>query len=588
MVDLGFSGNAYTWRRDSVAIRLDRVICNEAWRHQFCEAAVVHLPNYKSDHNPLWIRLDPSKDINAKRDRPFRFLAPWVLHNDFSNVVKLAWSEGARWGNALNIFYDKVKVWNRKTFGLRHVKLQNAAFMTKVGWGLVNQKDALWVRVLRSKYRCGDDILPEMKVSSNSSRLWRAVVRNWPHVNDGIEWRLGDDKHAKFWSDAWIPNCGKLVELATSPVSQSELQEVVADYITPSGGWDWDRFEYRLPDQVCAKITAIQPPSSFFLSDQVAWKYTNDGRFSVKTAYQELAGNQGAHSDVFSKKVWRLRVPQRVRSCLWLCGHNKLLTNAERVRRGMTGVASCSRCGGVYEDVIHAISDCPKAKHLWMRLVRSAHWPEFFSTDLQGWLLTNVSKQLGRWRNEAIFGSGARSASDWFFTVTHRARSYNEDFSVVLNQKNRVPSRVNRVIKWDKPDLGWIKIDVDEIWARALLFMPSSGGCFSGLEMALHYRHRKVVIEMDSLVACELIKTPLMDSHPCAALLRDINRRCCDVGEVIFQHVYKEGNRVADALALLAQRSFFKLNLLTSPPGEIVSLLDIDGRGVGALRSYVG
>ncbi|KAF7814077.1 ribonuclease H [Senna tora] len=122
-----------------------------------------------------------------------------------------------------------------------------------------------------------------------------------------------------------------------------------------------------------------------------------------------------------------------------------------------------------------------------------------------------------------------------------------------------------------------------EIRARALLFMLSSGGVLSGLEMALHYRHRKVVIEMDSLVACELINTPIVDSHPCATLLRNINRRCCDVGEVIFQHVYRKGNRVADALALLAQRSFFKLNFLTSPPGEIVSLLDEDGRGVGAL-----
>ncbi|KAF7833419.1 ribonuclease H [Senna tora] len=454
----------------------------------------------------------------------------------------------------------------------------------------------------RSKYRCGDDILPEMKTSSSSSRLWRAVVRNWAHVNEGIEWRLGDGKRTKFWLDAWIPNCGKLVDLVTGPVSQLEMHEVVVDYTTPSGGWDWDRFEYRLPDQIRAKIAAVS--SSFEL---------------LSARPKDLAASSPAACSFLFMVMW----------------DNKLLTNAERVRRGMTDVASCSRCGGVYEDVLHAIRDCPNAKNLWMRLVRSAHWPEFFSSDLPSWLLLNVSKQIGRlqmdwpttfattcwslwkWRNEAIFANKVEPVTDWFFTVVHRTRSYKEDFSSFLNQRTRAPSRIDKIVKWDKPELGWIKINVDgacnsEHAAKAACggvarnaqgmfvgaFTRNLGSCsvihaelwgvLSGLEMALHYQYRKVVIEMDSLVACELIKSPLMDSHPCAALLRDIHRRCCDVGEVVFQHVFREGNRAADAMARLAHDSRLQLSFLLSPPGDIISFLDDDNRGVGTLRSCVG
>ncbi|MBA0748163.1 hypothetical protein Gogos_005011 [Gossypium gossypioides] len=40
------------------------------------------------------------------------------------------------------------------------------------------------------------------------------------------------------------------------------------------------------------------------------------------------------------KAAWRLKVPQRVRSFLWLVLYDRLLTNAERVRRYMAEEAS--------------------------------------------------------------------------------------------------------------------------------------------------------------------------------------------------------------------------------------------------------
>ena len=39
--------------------------------------------------------------------------------------------------------------------GLRKAKLQNNAFMIKLGWSLINRKDALWVQLMREKYGCG-------------------------------------------------------------------------------------------------------------------------------------------------------------------------------------------------------------------------------------------------------------------------------------------------------------------------------------------------------------------------------------------------------------------------------------------------
>ena len=44
--------------------------------------------------------------------------------------------------------------------GLRKMKVQNKAYMMKLGWKLMNRRDDLWVKVIRSKYKCGNDLVP--------------------------------------------------------------------------------------------------------------------------------------------------------------------------------------------------------------------------------------------------------------------------------------------------------------------------------------------------------------------------------------------------------------------------------------------
>jgi hypothetical protein len=58
MVDLGFSGNPFTWsnhRQGSGLIkeRLGRCIANSQWIHFFPSYFATHLPGFSSDHNPL-------------------------------------------------------------------------------------------------------------------------------------------------------------------------------------------------------------------------------------------------------------------------------------------------------------------------------------------------------------------------------------------------------------------------------------------------------------------------------------------------------------------------------------------------------
>ncbi|KAK4284783.1 hypothetical protein QN277_001566 [Acacia crassicarpa] len=96
MRDVGFDGPEFTWKRGTSEARLDRVLINEQWWNVFLNASMSHLPFFKSDHRPLLICLE--KDAGTvKPNRPFRFLAAWVLHDKFDEFVRSAWSSDMAW-----------------------------------------------------------------------------------------------------------------------------------------------------------------------------------------------------------------------------------------------------------------------------------------------------------------------------------------------------------------------------------------------------------------------------------------------------------------------------------------------------------
>ena len=91
LFDLGFKGNPYTWQWTKVQERLDRGVANVDWGLRFLEASIYHLPALKSDHCPLLITIG-SKSNPCNKEQPFRFMAPWLLHEGSKDVVLEAWA----------------------------------------------------------------------------------------------------------------------------------------------------------------------------------------------------------------------------------------------------------------------------------------------------------------------------------------------------------------------------------------------------------------------------------------------------------------------------------------------------------------
>jgi hypothetical protein len=93
MVDLGFSGNPYTWSNHreghhQIKPRLDRGFASTSWFSLFPSFALRHLPDDSSDHNPLL--LDTSMGQNSL-PHPFHFEELWIHHLKCLSVVMAGW-----------------------------------------------------------------------------------------------------------------------------------------------------------------------------------------------------------------------------------------------------------------------------------------------------------------------------------------------------------------------------------------------------------------------------------------------------------------------------------------------------------------
>lgn len=53
----------------------------------------------------------------------------------------------------------------------------NNAYMMKLGWELMINREAPWVQVLWYKYKCGNLHTPVVQPGSRPSHLWRGICQ---------------------------------------------------------------------------------------------------------------------------------------------------------------------------------------------------------------------------------------------------------------------------------------------------------------------------------------------------------------------------------------------------------------------------
>nr|GMD52524.1 ribonuclease H [Ipomoea batatas] len=134
LIDMGCGGPSHTWVKGGTTeqakgARLDRALCNLAWRQRFPEAIVTHLPRLSSDHAPLLICL--IEGSGDHRRAGFKFQAAWLTSPQLSEVVRTTWRKGTGLQDNIARMTAEFTKWNKEVFG--NIKHRKNVVLTRLG-----------------------------------------------------------------------------------------------------------------------------------------------------------------------------------------------------------------------------------------------------------------------------------------------------------------------------------------------------------------------------------------------------------------------------------------------------------------------
>ncbi|CAN0880875.1 Putative ribonuclease H protein At1g65750 [Linum grandiflorum] len=119
LTDVDAVGPRFTWFRGSLRERLDRALGSAELVHQFPNLVIRHLHRIRSDHRPILACFDGHTPPPIGR-RPFRFLAPWLGHDDFHRLLESAWHPQREIAQNLLHLTSRLRRWNKEVFSHIH------------------------------------------------------------------------------------------------------------------------------------------------------------------------------------------------------------------------------------------------------------------------------------------------------------------------------------------------------------------------------------------------------------------------------------------------------------------------------------
>ena len=122
--------------------------------------------------------------------------------------------------------------------------------------------------------------------------------------------------------------------------------------------------------------------------DSICWGESATGAFTIRSAYNIIAGASHSTDSRPWDKIWKLRVLPCMKFLLWKLLHGKVMLNAEREQRGMTSNPFFHCFPREVEDLNHVFRHCTKVRSLWPKLCDGRHWSN--TGDFETWRVQNI------------------------------------------------------------------------------------------------------------------------------------------------------------------------------------------------------
>lgn len=247
-----------------------------------------------------------------------------------------------------------------------------------------------------------------------------------------------------------------------------------------------------------ANLILSLPISHRLPEERLIWHFDKEGLFSVQSAYHIALDLTTGRSNRASssgesqlswlwKKVWGSKVPLKVCMNVWRFYKDIIQSKSNLVKRRITTDSQCVLCGNEGETGVHILRDCSFAACVWSFLVLgclpSGNSPPTFGE----WMLSLIpmldkhtfdlilmhSYAIWTARNSMLWSGKCNPPN----VMVPRTISWWRNFQLIFTPTSspcHFPASPR--VKWVKPRLGLLKLNVDGVWNANRLIGGMGGG----------------------------------------------------------------------------------------------------------------
>lgn len=355
------------------------------------------------------------------------------------------------------------------------------------------------------------------------------------------------------------------------------------------------------------------------LKDQSFWLGSPSGNFCSASAYA-LALDFPLNNPRY-QWIWKLPALPKVRFLIWIMVHNRIPTSLSLNLKGIEVSIICPRCKLDVETSIHVFRDCSQIQNLWDNLKPPLMDQANVDLSFQDWVIFNCKAKTDSgilgipwncafpmilwciWNSRNIILHGENNHWNSRDPLTD-ARERVELWAAIHDPKKGDEKSWHH-ISWEKPPPLWIKLNTDGA-AEGNPGNAAAGGVFrdecgqwllgfnrhiglttsvaaeiwairDGLSLAIENAFPRIILQSDSAIAIKLITdSQIASNHILFNLISDCRHLTEQIPELRFEHVFREGNGVANCLAKLGLKAALGFHVLQNIPPPCNLLLFAD------------
>ncbi|KAK9999046.1 hypothetical protein SO802_018649 [Lithocarpus litseifolius] len=431
------------------------------------------------------------------------------------------------------------------------------------------------------------------------SYAWRSILQARDVINKGAIWRVGNGELIDIWRHRWLPDLhySKII----SPRANTSVIRVCELFVPHTKIWDPGKLALCFLPWEAEKVSQIQVCSDGE-EDVLIWPLTADGEYSVRSAYHLLVAAEEclapsssslAHNHTVWKQIWKMKVPNKIRHFIWRAAKDSLPTKVNLKARNVSVDVVCEGCGDYSESTLHSLWLCDQAREVWMSgsefqfLIRRGcrSFVELLEylfregSGLQVAVFATICWCLWQRRNRVRMHQPSWQVHE----IEGQAKRMVREFWDANNQGQHRSMR-RPPVRWSPPPAGTYKANFDaaifeelQCVGLGVVFRDHSGQVIAALsqriglsrtvELAEALAARRavefarelslfdVILEGD----CLRVVQALNASGGCNTLyghvVNETKRLGADLRHCSYQHVCREGNKLAHCLARRAVSS---------------------------------